>query len=157
MFDALSPVYVLEQEQHISRPLNEVFEFFSDARNLERLTPSFLNFEVLTEGPIAMAPGARIDYALGLYGVRFKWRTEIAEFTPNVSFVDTQERGPYALWHHTHTFEAVEGGTLMRDVVRYRLPLGPLGVMAHWIFVRRHLQRIFAYRREAVTEVFGTD
>ena len=157
MFDALSPVYVLEQEQHIPRPQVEVFDFFSDARNLERLTPPFLNFEVLTPEPIVMAPGTRIAYALGLYGVRFGWRTEIAEFTPNVSFVDTQERGPYALWHHTHTFEAVEGGTLMRDVVRYRLPLGPLGVMAHWIFVRRHLQRIFGYRREAVTEIFGAD
>ena len=155
MSDSMSPEYRLEQEQFIPRPRSDVFRFFSDALNLERLTPPFLNFKVLTPPPIDMQPGARIDYKLSLYGVGFRWRTRIESFTPDEAFVDTQERGPYVLWHHTHTFDDVDGGTLMRDVVRYRLPLGPLGSLGHSLFVRRQLQRIFDYRREAVAEVFG--
>lgn len=155
MFDFLSPTYRLEQEQFIPRPRAEVFDFFSDALNLERLTPPFLNFKVLTPAPIEMQADTLIDYQLSLYGVRFGWRTRIASHTPDEGFVDTQERGPYTLWHHTHTFEEVDGGTLMRDLVRYRLPLGPLGAAAHSLFVRRQLTRIFAFRREVISEVFG--
>jgi len=155
MTEHWAPQYRLEQEQFISRPRTEVFAFFSDAMNLERLTPPFLNFKVLTPAPIEMKADAIIDYTLSLYGVGFHWKTRIESFTPESSFVDTQERGPYALWHHTHTFEDAPGGTLMRDLVVYRLPLGPLGPIGHSLFVRSQLQRIFDYRRAAISEIFG--
>jgi len=148
-------VYVLEQEQFVPQARHEVFAFFSDAYNLERLTPQFLNFKILAPAPTEMKPGAIIEYSLRLYGVPLRWRTRIESYTPEESFVDTQERGPYALWHHTHTFEEVEGGTLMRDVVRYKIHFGILGRIAHFFFVKRALNQIFGFRRTAVDEVFG--
>jgi len=157
MSDHEAPAYVLEQEQFVPKPRQEVFAFFSDAYNLERLTPPFLNFKILTPAPIEMKPDAIIEYSLRLYGVPLHWRTRIETYTPEDSFTDTQERGPYTLWHHTHTFEEVEGGTLMRDVVRYRLPFGILGRIAHALFVKHSLRRIFGFRRTAVAEIFGAE
>jgi len=150
-----SPTYRLEQQQFIPRPRSEVFQFFSDAFNLERLTPPFLHFKIITPRPIQMRANALIDYRLKLYGVRFRWRTLIEAHTPEVAFVDTQIKGPYRIWHHTHTFEEVDGGTLMRDVVRYQLPLGLLGRIAHFLFVRRSLKRIFEFRRDTVQTIFA--
>ncbi|MGB0639724.1 MAG: SRPBCC family protein [Myxococcota bacterium] len=150
-----APEYRLEQAQFIPRPRSEVFQFFSDAFNLERLTPDFLHFKIITPAPILMGPDTIIDYRLRLYGVPMNWRTLIESHTPELAFVDTQSKGPYTLWHHTHTFESVDGGTLMRDIVRYKLPFGILGQFAHFLFVRRSLKAIFNFRRTAVAEVFG--
>jgi hypothetical protein len=150
-----APEYRLEQTQFIPKPRSEVFQFFSDAFNLERLTPKFLHFKIMTPAPIHMGPDTVIDYRLRLYGVPMYWRTLIESHTPELAFVDTQTKGPYTLWHHTHTFETVEGGTLMRDIVRYKLPFGILGQIAHFLFVRRSLKTIFSFRRNAVSEVFG--
>ena len=147
--------FKLEQIQTIPKPRSEVFAFFADARNLERLTPDFLGFQILTPGPIEMKPGAIIDYSLRLYGVSLKWKTRIEAFEPESRFVDTQLKGPYRYWHHTHEFEEVAHGTRMRDIVNYELPLGPLGIVARALFVGRSLGRIFGYRRRAVTEIFG--
>lgn len=147
--------YRFEQVQNIPRSRCEVFAFFADAHNLERLTPPFLGFTILTPDPIEMKDGAIIDYALRLYGVSLKWKTRIEAFSPESHFVDFQLRGPYRYWHHLHEFETVAGGTRMRDVVDYQLPLGPLGNVAHALFVRRSLERIFAYRRQAIGEIFG--
>ncbi len=102
-----------------------------------------------------MEEGALIDYRIRLFGVPMQWRTEIVELCPPSHFVDLQLRGPYARWHHSHHFESVPGGTLMTDRVEYRVPLGPLGALAHGIFVRRNLERIFGFRRTAAEEVFG--
>lgn len=141
--------YVLEREQLVPRPRREVFAFFCDATNLERITPPFLRFRVLTPVPIQMDEGTLLDYALSLYGIPFKWRTLIETWRPEERFVDTQLSGPYALWHHTHTFtETAPGQTLMRDRVLYRLPFGILGRVAHWLFVGRALREIFDYRIE---------
>src|SRR5689334_16770332 len=107
--------HVLERAQRVPRPRDEVFAFFEDARNLEAITPAFLRFRVTTPGPIAMAPGARIEYRLSLFGVPFRWRTEIVEYEPGVRFVDVQRAGPYRLWRHLHAFEDAPGGTLVRD------------------------------------------
>src|SRR5215813_3398960 len=108
--------YILEREQIIPRPQAEAFGFFCDAFNLERITPAFLNFRILTPRPIRMGEGAVIDYQLSLYGVNLKWRTLIKSWTPVEKFVDEQIRGPYALWLHTHTFEAIAPDrTMMRD------------------------------------------
>ncbi len=147
--------YRLTQEQFIPKPLDDVWQFFSNAENLERLTPKFLNFKILTPCPIEMGKGAKIDYRIKLFGVPMNWRTEILAYEPKHMFIDNQMSGPYARWHHTHTFEAADGGTMMTDDVEYRVPLGPLGSIAHGLFVRRTLGQIFTYRRDAVTEIFG--
>lgn len=146
----------LEQLQIIPRTRSEVFAFFADAHNLERITPGFLRFRILTPDPIEMKPGTIIDYSLRLYRVSLNWKTRIERFEPESCFVDTQLRGPYRYWHHLHEFEEVTQGTRMRDVVDYELPFGPLGSVARALFVRRALDRIFGYRRQAVAEIFGT-
>lgn len=140
----------LERTQEINRPLQDVFEFFSDAANLQQLTPGFLKFRILSPTPIEMRTGVRIDYALSLFGLPIKWRTQITAWEPGVRFVDEQERGPYALWRHTHEFEAQGEHTIMRDVVEYKEPLGWLGHVAHYLFVKRTLNKIFDYRRDQV-------
>ena len=135
----------------VRRPLGEVFAFFADAANLESITPAFLRFRILTPLPIEMRVGARIDYALSLFGVPLRWRTRIAAWEPGVRFVDEQESGPYALWRHTHDFEAEgERSTIVRDVVEYAVPFGVAGRVAHALLVRRALDRIFDHRREAI-------
>ena len=144
-------VHVLEREQRIPAPPEEVFPFFEDAGNLEAITPPFLGFRVVTERPIDMAAGTLIEYRLRLHGVPVKWRTRIERFDSPHMFVDRQLSGPYRLWHHTHVFEPDgRGGTIMRDRVRYRLPFGPLGGVAHLLFVRRDLRRIFDFREQMV-------
>ena len=144
-------VHVLEREQRVAAPPAEVFSFFEDAGNLEAITPPFLGFRVVTPRPIEMGPGALIEYRLRLHGVPVRWRTRIEAFDPPHAFVDVQLSGPYRLWHHTHVFEPDgRGGTLMRDRVRYALPFGPLGAIAHVLFVRRDLRRIFDFRQETV-------
>ena len=102
-----------------------------------------------------MREGALIDYRLGLRGVPLRWRTRIARWEPDQAFVDEQLRGPYVLWHHTHTFREVPGGTAIGDHVRYELPFGPLGRLAHALVVRRQLDTIFRFRTEAVAREFG--
>ncbi|MCA9609296.1 MAG: SRPBCC family protein [Myxococcales bacterium] len=144
----------LERVQRIARPRDEVFAFFERAENLERITPAFLRFSIVTPLPIEMREGATIDYRLSLFGVPLRWRTRIDRYEPRDSFVDMQVRGPYRLWRHTHTFEDVEGGTEMRDVVEYEVPFGPLGTLARWLFVSRTLERIFDHRAASIAEIF---
>jgi ligand-binding SRPBCC domain-containing protein len=139
----------LSRTQLVSRPIPEVFAFFSDASNLEALTPPFLHFHILTQQPIELRSGAQLDYQLSLFGVPLRWRTRITDWQPGRRFVDEQESGPYALWRHTHEFEARGTSTLVRDVVDYLEPLGPVGTLAHLLFVRRTLDRIFDFRRDA--------
>lgn len=143
-------VHVLERSQRLPRPPEEVFPFFADAFNLEAITPAWLHFRVLTPAPVSMAAGTRLEYRLRLHGLPLRWSTRIEVWEPPLRFVDVQLRGPYRLWHHTHTFEPDGDGTLMRDRVRYALPLGPLGELAHAALVRRDLERIFAFRHAVV-------
>ena len=142
--------YVLERSQRVALPAEDVFAFFAEARNLEAVTPPWLGFRVLTPGAIAMREGALIDYRLRLHGLPLRWRTRIAVWDPPRRFVDVQVRGPYSLWEHTHSFEPVDDGVEIRDRVRYALPLGPLGRLAHALFVRRDLERIFDFRAAAL-------
>lgn len=151
-------IHVLERSQRIERPLEEVFPFYADAGNLERITPPWLGFEVTTPRPIEMRVGALIAYRLKLHGVPVSWRTRIEAWEPPHRFIDAQLSGPYALWHHTHTFRADgAGATILGDRVRYAIPFGPLGEAARTLFVERDLDRIFDYRRDAVAEAFGID
>ena len=146
--------YVLRREQRLPGTPEEVFPFFADAGNLEAITPPWLGFHVVTPRPIEMRPGALIEYRLRLHRLPIAWLTRIEEWDADPArprFVDMQLTGPYRLWHHTHEFRPhPEGGTLMTDTVRYALPYGPLGSLAHRVLVRRDLERIFDYRARAV-------
>ncbi|MCG3149796.1 MAG: hypothetical protein PCFJNLEI_03261 [Verrucomicrobiae bacterium] len=143
--------FSLTVEQWVPRPVAEVFSFFADAGNLDRLTPAWLRFEILTPRPIEMKAGALIDYRLRLRGWPIRWRTRINEWLPPVRFVDEQVRGPYRLWHHTHTFVERDGGTLVGDRVRYAVPGG---AVVNALFVRRDVAKIFAYRQQKLAELF---
>ena len=138
-------------------PRERVFAFFSDADNLERITPAFLNFHVRTPAPIAMASGTRIDYRLHLHGIPLRWRSEISDWDPPSAFRDTQLRGPYKQWIHTHTFEEQNNGTMVRDDVRYRLP-GPAitARLVNRLMVSRDTKKIFEFRHQALCEIFAT-
>jgi ligand-binding SRPBCC domain-containing protein len=146
-------VYVLEREQLVRAPAERVFEFFSDAENLEAITPGFLGFEILTPTPIEMRKDAEIEYRLRLAGLPVRWRTRITSWEPGRGFVDEQESGPYALWEHTHRFEGTDRGVLVGDRVRYALPFGPLGRLAHGLWVHSALARIFDFRFARVREL----
>ena len=142
---------MLRREQRLPGAPEEVFPFFADAHNLEAITPPFLGFRVVTPRPIDMRMGALIEYRLKLHGLPVSWLTRIEEWTPGERFVDAQLAGPYRLWHHTHEFAADgDGGTVMRDTVRYALPWWPLGEVAHALLVRRDLAAIFDHRERAV-------
>jgi ligand-binding SRPBCC domain-containing protein len=140
----------LEREQLVERPPDEVFDFFSQARNLEAITPPWLGFAVLTPDPIEMGPGTLIEYRLKLHRLPLRWLTSIDAWEPGRLFVDRQVRGPYRVWHHRHEFEPHPRGTVVRDRVNYALPLGVLGAAAHLALVRRDLARIFDFRQLAV-------
>ena len=147
---------MLERRQTVPRPRGEVFAFFADAGNLERLTPASMHFHIQTPLPIDMRPGAIIDYRIALFGLPLRWRTLIEAFEPEARFIDVQTRGPYRHWRHTHTFEdAPGGGTIITDHIEYELPLGPLGRAVHAAFVRRQLRGIFDFRRAIIAELFG--
>lgn len=148
-------VYEIRREQWVPRPRREIFAFFSNALNLEILTPNLLRFAVLTPAPIAMHSGATILYKLSWHGVPLTWKTGITRWEPEHCFEDLQISGPYALWHHTHTFEEVRGGTLITDHVRYSLPFGWIGRLAHSLTVRRNVEEIFDYRYRRIEAMFG--
>jgi len=147
--------HLLERSQLLPRAPDEVFAFFSDAFNLEEITPPWLRFRVLTPGPVTMTRGTLLEYRLVLHGIPIRWLTRIDVWEPPMRFVDVQVRGPYRLWHHTHSFEPHGEGTLMGDAVRYALPLGPLGELAHTAFVGRDLARIFEFRHRAVATLLA--
>lgn len=145
--------YVLERQQWLDRPIEQVFDFFSRAENLATITPPWLGFDLRTPVPIEMRTGARIEYRIKLAGVPVSWRTRIEEWKPGVRFVDVQERGPYRLWEHLHEFDSMGGGVLMRDRVRYALPLGPVGRVVHRLAVHATLHSIFDYRYHRIREI----
>jgi hypothetical protein len=149
------PSTTLEREQWVPRSPEEVFPFFSDAHNLERLTPPFLKFRVLAVSTPTLETGTRIDYRLSLHGVPVRWQSLIQDWSPNRSFADTQTRGPYHRWDHMHEFEPYDGGTIIRDRVHYELPLGALGGVVAGGFVAKDVAAIFAFRHEAIREIFG--
>jgi len=144
--------FTLHQELWLPRRRDDLFSFFADAKNLEAITPPWLNFRILTPVPIVMRSGTLIDYALRLWGLPLRWRSEITAWDAPHRFVDEQRRGPYRRWIHEHRFEEHNGGTLCVDHVRYAVFGGRL---VEWLFVRRDLERIFAFRRGKLLELFA--
>jgi len=144
----------LRREQWIARPIEDVFAFFADARNLEKITPPWLGFKILSMSTDSIEEGTVIRYRLRLHGIPIHWRTEICEWNRPHCFVDEQARGPYKLWRHTHRFEAHGSHTMMIDEVQYSLPFGVLGRIVHAVKIRREVSRIFDYRRLQIDALF---
>ena len=149
-------IYKITTKQIIQRPLAEVFAFFSQPENLALITPDHLAFNIITPPPVEMKQGAIIDYTIRLFKVSIHWRTLITSFEPPFRFVDEQIKGPYSFWHHTHTFTKInENETLIKDTVLYSIPLGFIGRIVHWIYIKRDLKKIFSYRKKRIQEIFS--
>ena len=144
-------VELVDRDMIVPASLTDTFAFFADAANLQRITPPWLHFSMLTPPPIQMGVGLEIRYRIGLYGLPVPWWSQIDVWEPGVCFVDRQIVGPYRWWRHEHRFEAVAGGTRVVDRVEY-------GPRAGWLsgsLVRRDLNRIFDYRHEALRRIFA--
>jgi uncharacterized protein (TIGR01777 family) len=153
--DLLSPgghkgAYSIKTFQWIQAPQDKTYKFFADAHNLERITPPFLNFKIHKMSTPAITQGTLIDYKLKVRGLPIRWRTLIESWQPTLQFVDTQLKGPYALWHHTHMFSEVKGGTLIEDRVIYRLPFWILGDLVRELWVKHDVRKIFGYRQQCI-------
>jgi ligand-binding SRPBCC domain-containing protein len=146
---------ILERTTILRAPLADVFRFFSDTRNLARITPPSMHFRVLSAPDRPLREGDRTRYQLRVAGVPVSWTTLITECRENEAFTDEQERGPYRLWRHTHSFRELEPGVVeMHDRVEYELPLGILGRFAAGWFVRRQLREVFDHRAAAIRDLF---
>ena len=140
----------LDRELIVPASLADTFAFFADAANLQRITPPWLHFSILTPAPFEMQAGLEIAYRIKLYGLPLPWRSRIDVWTPGECFVDRQLVGPYRWWRHDHRFEVVRGGTRIIDHVDYAPRLGWLS----GALVRRDLRRIFDYRRQMLRWIF---
>jgi ligand-binding SRPBCC domain-containing protein len=146
--------HILLRETFINRPLEEVFDFFSAAENLNLLTPPNVNFKIITPLPIIIKKGAFIDYRIKVSGIPFQWRTEITAWEKNKMFCDEQRKGPYKIWKHTHSFKAVNNGTQMTDEVQYLSPGWILEPMINALFIKHKVAEIFDYREIALKQIF---
>jgi ligand-binding SRPBCC domain-containing protein len=144
--------FTLDARMHFQHTKETLFPFFADAQNLERITPPWLHFRILSAMPIYMKEGAEIEYRLRLHGIRLKWLSEITVWEPPDRFVDQQRRGPYREWIHEHSFADISGGCEMRDYVRYSV-FG--GRIVHSLIVKHNVSRIFEYRAEELQQIFS--
>ena len=148
--------HILERSQRVEVSAARAFDFYADALNLGPMTPRWLHFRLLTPGPITMQAGILLDYRLRLHGFPIRWQSRIETWEPPFRFSDTMVKGPYSLWEHMHVFEPDgESACTMRDRVRYAIPCGPVGELAHRLFVRRDLERIFDFRSDAFAAHFA--
>jgi ligand-binding SRPBCC domain-containing protein len=148
--------YQLRAEQYLKLNPEKAWEFLSDPANLAKITPPQMHFQILESDGEPMYAGQIIHYKVSpLKGIKTHWVTEITQVEAGKYFIDEQRYGPYSMWHHQHHIEAVEGGVCMRDIINYKLPLGPLGKMAHVLFVGQQLRSIFRFREKALDEKFG--
>lgn len=145
---------IFKQEQWVERPIEEVFDFFKEAKNLEFITPKYLNFTIQNMNTEQVQKESIIDYRLKLHGIPFSWRTRIKDFVENEMFIDEQLKGPYKKWEHTHTFEVKDGGTLIKDSVVYIIPFGALGKWLMGSYIRKEINKIFSYRGKVIERYF---
>ncbi len=144
---------VFESEQRVPVPREVAFAFFSAPANLEAITPPWLRFRIVNQSTPELREGTELSYQLRIHGLPVTWRSRIDEWRPNERFVDVQLKGPYAMWHHTHSFHDGGADTLIRDRVLYRSPLGRLGQMLGGRFVASDVKQIFAYRAGKILEL----
>jgi ligand-binding SRPBCC domain-containing protein len=147
-------IYELRRKVSLPAPVEDVFTFFSDAENLNLITPPWLYFKILTPLPIKMEKNAIIDYSIKLVSLKLIWKTEIIEWEPPHRFLDRQIKGPYRVWEHTHLFERHQGGTRMTDIVRYAVPGFVLAPLVHFLFVKPRLTKIFDFREQRMRALF---
>lgn len=142
-----------ETEVWLPHPIARVFAFFADAKNLNLITPPWLHFRILSQSTPQIQAGTLLEYSIRIKMIAVRWQTLIESWNPTYQFVDTQLKGPYKLWHHTHSFTEQKGGTLMRDTVRYILPFGRLGEWIAGPMTHRDVKRIFEYRKEVIQKL----
>jgi ligand-binding SRPBCC domain-containing protein len=150
--------YLLIREQSIPIPLEDAWDFFSSPLNLAKIVPKEMSFKVTSpfKPDTKMYEGMIITYKISpLLGIKMNWMTEITIVKEHQYFVDEQRFGPYAMWHHEHHFKKIKGGVHMTDVLNYAIPYGPIGTIANKVLVRRQVEKVFAYREKAVTDLFG--
>ena len=150
-------MYQYTSKQELSTSIKEAWIFLSDPKNLKRITPDYMGFDIISGADRSMFPGQIIQYRLTpILNIPFRWVTEITHVKEGVYFVDEQRFGPYTFWHHKHFIKKTSNGVIMEDIVDYKLPLGPLGWLAHKLFVRKKVKQIFDYREKALNEIFNS-
>ena len=149
-------LYQLKTQQKLPISIEKAWDFFSNPKNLKKITPKEMSFEIICGAEKSIYPGQIIQYNVSpIFGIKLRWVTEITHVIDNKYFVDEQRFGPYSLWHHKHFFKKIKGGILMEDVVDYKIPLGWMGQLAHFIFVKNRLKKIFKYRENKLVKLFG--
>ncbi len=149
-------VYTLKTNQKLKIDMNQAWDFFSNPKNLKKITPSHLGFNIINEFPDKMYPGMLICYKLSpIKGFNVTWVTEITQVSEPNFFIDNQRFGPYSMWHHQHFFKEIDGGVEMDDIIHYVVPFGIFGRLANWLFVEKQLNGIFGYRKKVLKEIFG--
>lgn len=150
-------MYQYTSRQELAITMEQAWTFLSDPKNLKRITPDYMGFDIISGAERKMFPGQIIQYRLTpILGIPFRWVTEITHVQEGEFFVDEQRFGPYTFWHHKHFIKKTENGVVMEDIVDYKLPLGPLGWLAHVLFVRAKVKQIFDYREKALNEIFNS-
>lgn len=150
-------MYQYTSKQELAISMEQAWTFLSDPKNLKRITPDYMGFDIISGAERKMFPGQIIQYHLTpILGIPFRWVTEITHVQEGEFFVDEQRFGPYTFWHHKHFINKTENGVVMEDIVDYKLPLGPLGWLAHVLFVRAKVKQIFDYREKALNEIFNS-
>lgn len=149
-------LYQIKTQQKLPISIEKAWDFFSNPKNLKKITPEEMSFEIISGAEKSIYPGQIIQYNVSpIFGIKLRWVTEITHVIDNKYFVDEQRFGPYSLWHHKHFFNEIKGGILMEDVVDYKIPLGWLGQLAHFIFVKNRLKKIFKFRENMLVKLFG--
>lgn len=149
-------IYTFHRKQKLPISVEKAWEFLSNPANLKTITPEYMSFDILSGNEKLMYAGQIIQYIVTpILGIKTKWVTEITHVKKNEYFVDEQRFGPYALWHHKHFINEIEGGVEMEDIIDYKIPMGLLGQLAHPILVKPKLEEIFAYRQTRLIELFG--
>ena len=149
-------MYQLKRTQFVKTDMKTCWDFFSRPDNLKKITPEYMGFDIKVDLPEKMYEGLMIEYTVKpVLGIPMTWVTEIKTVKDNLFFVDEQRKGPYKIWHHEHHFKEVDGGIEMTDIVSYEIPLGIIGRLAHYLFVRKKLESIFNYRIQMIDEIFS--
>tara|TARA_Y100001934_G_scaffold67083_1_gene83241 strand:- start:231 stop:716 length:486 start_codon:yes stop_codon:yes gene_type:complete len=149
-------IFKLKYSQKLPISLNEAWDFLSSPKNLELITPRHMDFNITDWDEKKAYPGQIIQYTVKpLLGVKINWVTEITQVKDKEFFIDEQRFGPYSFWHHKHFLKEIENGILIEDVIHYKIPLGPIGVLINFLFINSKLNSIFKYRKQELIKIFG--